>query len=938
MRPIGEVCSRLAQRAAALAETRRGAWIVFGVALAVWWVQAIVIPLTQGRDFGTYIGAYVQLFQAHPIDIGYLLGRTPVAPLVMGALVQFAGGALAAPVASLLYAGSIVAWLLVSRRFGGKAALLTTVVLLAYPGYGILFHELGSDAIFAAAFAGWTLLLLRALESPTLARFALAGAGLGVLGLVRPGNQALLVLAVIPLFLHLAWRTRVAAALVFLIPAVVLLGGWALQNGLRYGDYTVARGGNATVPFYRAFVTDHIVRPSNGPASRELARVVQRDLLTKQPYRSYGITLHDFFTEGSARMQVDLIALSDRLKGFSTNEAWLRDVGVEAVRTHPTTYASGVSRTVWGLLTMSLYRNPPSASTSTTTGGSSGSSSSGPTVVIDGRTLPKPSKGEPIPAPHEGAVATRDGSIYTVWTSATQHHLVFGHPGQEARYLALHRRMDELDANLPDRRGHPGLAHRFNQLSHWFPPPALWLILGAVAFAIRRPRNALALWVPTVAALVVIVLSALGIPAEPHYSVPVAPAFVLLAAGGLFAPRREQATERASSRVRMPTVPDSLRMPAGVLVGAAAAGWAVWLYASRIHDAIRTGAAPHDLDVFLQAAGRVVHGTSPYAFHADATYAYPPLLAFFTTPLHPLGAGAATAIWTVLSLSAICLALWLLGVRDWRCYPIALVYPMTRSAVDLGTVGPLLLLAVAAAWRWRDRLVESAAAVGVAIALKVFLWPLAVWLAVTRRFRGAVCAAAFALALALVSWAGIGFAGIGHYPSLLHRLSDQEATSSYSIIALGVRGHLPRSVATVISVIVAIALLVWAARAARDSRRTTRDRDAVALTLSLGAALAASPIVWVHYFILLLVPLALMRSRLSLLWIVPFAYYPLGEHAWPAGDARKLAIGTVTTLVILVVTIRRPRGGPVPVTAGTTPVGVVEARQKPRTASAPASR
>jgi len=51
--------------------------------------------------------------------------------------------------------------------------------------------------------------------------------------------------------------------------------------------------------------------------------------------------------------------------------------------------------------------------------------------------------------------------------------------------------------------------------------------------------------------------------------------------------------------------------------------------------------------------------------------------------------------------------------------------------------------------------------------------------------------------------------------------------------------------------------------------------------------------------LLLLVPLALTRPRLSPLWFVPFAFHPLGEAAWPAGDARKLGLALVATLVIL---------------------------------------
>src|SRR5207248_5421783 len=103
--------------------------------------------------------------------------------------------------------------------------------------------------------------------------------------------------------------------------------------------------------------------------------------------------------------------------------------------------------------------------------------------------------------------------------------------------------------------------------------------------------------------------------------------------------------------------------------------------------------------------------------------------------------------------------------------------------------------------------------------------------------------------------------------------------------------------------VAAALLLASAARVARDGRRMERDRDVTVLTLALAAALAASPIVWVHYFLLLLVPLVLTRPRLSPLWFVPFAYYPLGESAWPAGDARKLSLALAATLVILIVAV-----------------------------------
>ena len=192
----------------------------------------------------------------------------------------------------------------------------------------------------------------------------------------------LLVLVLVPLALRATWRARFAWGVAFVVPAVVLIGGWAIHNGIRYDNYTIARGGNATVPFFRAFVTDKIVRPSNGPASRELAAAVQRDLLTKEPYRSYGITLDEFFSEASPRMQVDLLALSDRLKGWHSNYRWLRDVGVEGVDAHPARYARGVLGSVSGMLRLALYRSPTSTPAVAT-------GSVSPTVTVKGHTLPE---------------------------------------------------------------------------------------------------------------------------------------------------------------------------------------------------------------------------------------------------------------------------------------------------------------------------------------------------------------------------------------------------------------------------------------------------------------------------------------------------------------------------------------------------------------------
>lgn len=526
-------------RAAAFAEGSTARFVVLGVALVVWWVQALAIPLVPGRDFGTYAGAYVELFQRHPIDLGYVLGRTPIAPLVVGVLLDPFRGVFAEPGVSLLYASSVLAWFLAARRFGGGAALVVAVVLLAYPGYGILFHELASDAVLAAAFAWWSYLAVTVVLRPSVARFALVGLGVGLLVLVRPGNQALVVLALIPLVLAIPWRTRIASSLALLGSALVVLAIWTVHNGIRFDDYTVARGGNSRLPFERVYLTDRIVRPDNGPASRRLAAAAQRDLLTVEPYRSYGITLRVLFADPSPRMKDDLGWLANRLEGWHSDERLLRDVGIEAVRTHPGVYARGVSRTVFEQLHHAVFRVLPAASSeSSVPADRSGGASVPDTIVVNGRVLPRPTEGEKIPAPHAGGPTTPDGSIYTVWTSPSDHHLVFVHPGDRARYDALHARVGELASSFPERRGNRVLALRLNQLSRWFPPPLLWLVVALVALAARRPENSVALVTPSIAAFVVILLSALAIAGVPEYAVAVSPAFLLFAGGALFGRRR----------------------------------------------------------------------------------------------------------------------------------------------------------------------------------------------------------------------------------------------------------------------------------------------------------------------------------------------------------------------------------------------------------------
>jgi hypothetical protein len=75
--------------------------------------------------------------------------------------------------------------------------------------------------------------------------------------------------------------------------------------------------------------------------------------------------------------------------------------------------------------------------------------------------------------------------------------------------------------------------------------------------------------------------------------------------------------------------------------------------------------------------------------------------------------------------------------------------------------------------------------------------------------------------------------------------------------------------------------------------------------LVIAASLVLTPIVWTHYLVLLLVPVALARPRLSFVWILPLLGSALYAFAWyrpsPEGDLLPLiAVLTVASLVFAV--------------------------------------
>jgi hypothetical protein len=292
---------------------------------------------------------------------------------------------------------------------------------------------------------------------------------------------------------------------------------------------------------------------------------------------------------------------------------------------------------------------------------------------------------------------------------------------------------------------------------------------------------------------------------------------------------------------------------------------------------------------YLPAASAVVRGTSPFLTDlqwdellrhdvpsADFFYPYPPLTAELLTPLLLLPGRAAGIVGGLVCLMAILGALLIVGVRDLRCLALAALSAPVAFAVQNGNMSALITLFAALAWRYRHW-----GPVGVAVALKLFVWPLVLWLAFVRGTRAALTAMVVAAGLTLASWAVIGFDGLLSYPTTLRRLREHVGDETYSLWAL----PLPGSVLLAIGITFVCVVGCW--RAVRS-----RDEEA-AFTLALAASLAATPIVWSHYFPLLLLALAIRRPTLTPAWFIPLSLWLLPGTNEPAELHRVVATAVV---------------------------------------------
>jgi hypothetical protein len=273
-----------------------------------------------------------------------------------------------------------------------------------------------------------------------------------------------------------------------------------------------------------------------------------------------------------------------------------------------------------------------------------------------------------------------------------------------------------------------------------------------------------------------------------------------------------------------------------------------------------------DFAIFRRAGQSVLDGRSPYVhptlklLAANDRFVYPTPFALPFVPFALLPERVAAVGFLALSVGAVLGATWLLGVRDWRCYGAALLGLPVFGAFGVGSIGPFLLVLCALGWRFRDRTVAGVP-LALAAAAKLFLWPMLVWLLITRRFR-AFAASLATLGAILFIWASIDARGMQLYPQTVRLLNEVQRWKSYSIESLFISLHASGFASEVAAGVVALAAVLAMLALRRRGERVT-------FAAAVMTALIATPILWTHYLVLLIAPIAIARPRLAPLWLLP---------------------------------------------------------------------
>jgi len=301
----------------------------------------------------------------------------------------------------------------------------------------------------------------------------------------------------------------------------------------------------------------------------------------------------------------------------------------------------------------------------------------------------------------------------------------------------------------------------------------------------------------------------------------------------------------------------------------------------------------YDYAAYAAAALRLVHGQPLYDTSVSVSggflfFYYPPPFVLIALPFALLPAAAEPEVWIAVMGAAFLGGVALLPVKREVRWAIVLLggisWPLAYS-LKLGQVGPLLFLLFAAGWRWLDRPGRLGALIALGTIVKIQPAVVLAWAALDRRWRVIGAAVLVLVGAAALATLLTGFGTWADYLNVLRQVSAPVTTPhNFTPGAIAFQLGASEALATGLQLIVTIAVLVavgWTA---------LRSPAEVGYLTAVTAGQLLSPVLWDHYAMLLLLPVAWLLNRrqwwaaliplatatpIVLLGIVPAAVYPV---------------------------------------------------------------
>jgi alpha-1,2-mannosyltransferase len=298
-----------------------------------------------------------------------------------------------------------------------------------------------------------------------------------------------------------------------------------------------------------------------------------------------------------------------------------------------------------------------------------------------------------------------------------------------------------------------------------------------------------------------------------------------------------------------------------------------------------------DFLAYHQAAVRLLHGQPLYDMSFESSggfglFYYPPTFAPLILPFGLLSATAAVWTWTAILIGSFAVGVAVLPVsrtvRWWIVLLAGLSWPFVY-AVKLGQVGPVLFLLFAIGWRWLDDPIRLGVSAGLGTAIKLQPAIIFVWAILTRRWAAVAAGAAVLAALAIAATVLAGPSSWSDFATLIRQVGDPITTEhNFTPGAVAYQMGLSADLAALLQLASTVLVLGVVVAAARWATAEASYLVAVIASQML------SPILWDHYAMLLLLPVAYLCSAgrwwavliplataVFLIGITPAFVYPL---------------------------------------------------------------